>query len=464
MPPERLTALDASFLYLERSWMHMHVSATTILDPSTREDGRLRFEDVEAVMASRVHLVPRFRQRIVHVPFDLGLPLWIDDTSFDLGFHLRRAALPAPGGRRELADFVQRVLSRPLDRTKPLWELYVIEGLEDGHVATLMKVHHAMIDGLSGMHVAAAVYDLSPSPMPLPAPPAWVPDAEPTPRELVAGALQELMTHPVDAISALTENARRSPELAALGLGSIVSGVQSLFGMGARPESSFDVRIGPNRRFAMTDAPFQRFKDVKDALGGTVNDVVLTAVAGGLHRLLTERHEPTRARTMRVMVPVSVRGSGDGPLGNRVAPAFVDLPVGRMGPKRRLALVRESTRHLKESMMAMGADAIIGLGAFAPGGLLAAAARAVSRRPWFNLVVSNIPGPQQPMYLAGARVVASYPSMPLGENSALSIACTSLGGTMAFGLTADWDGMPDVDALAVALNTSMDELAKVAGV
>src|SRR3954470_23337570 len=196
MPPERLTALDASFLYLERPWMHMHVSATTILDPSTREDGRLRFEDVERVMASRVHLVPRFRQRIAHVPFDLGLPLWIDDVSFDLGFHVRRAALPAPGGRRELADFVQRVLSRPLDRTKPLWELYVIEGLEDGHVATLMKVHHAMIDGLSGMHVAAAVYDLSPTPLPMPAPPAWVPDAEPTPRELVAGALQELMTHP----------------------------------------------------------------------------------------------------------------------------------------------------------------------------------------------------------------------------------------------------------------------------
>jgi WS/DGAT/MGAT family acyltransferase len=240
--------------------------------------------------------------------------------------------------------------------------------------------------------------------------------------------------------------------------------VQSLFGMGSRPESSLDVRIGPNRRFAMTEAPFQRFKDVKDSLGGTVNDVVLTAVAGALHRLLAARHEPTQGRTMRVMVPVSVRGSGDGPLGNRVAPAFVDLPVGRMGPKRRLALVRESTQHLKESMMAMGADAIIGLGAFAPGGLLAAAARAMSRRPWFNLVVSNIPGPQQPMYLAGARVIASYPGMPLGENSALSIACTSLGGTMAFGLTADWDGMPDLDELATALDASMEELAKVAGV
>jgi WS/DGAT/MGAT family acyltransferase len=224
------------------------------------------------------------------------------------------------------------------------------------------------------------------------------------------------------------------------------------------------VQIGPNRRFAMAEAPVQRFKEIKDALGGTVNDVVLTVVGGALHRLLKARKEPTKGRTLRVMVPVSVRGPGDGPIGNRVAPAFVDLPVGAMSPKRRLALVREGTRHLKDSMMAMGADAIIGLGAYAPGGLLAAAARLASRGPWFNLVVSNIPGPQQAMYLAGARLVASYPSMPLGENSALSIACTSLAGTMAFGITGDWDGLPDVDLLALTLDESLAELAKAAGI
>jgi diacylglycerol O-acyltransferase len=234
--------------------------------------------------------------------------------------------------------------------------------------------------------------------------------------------------------------------------------------MGARPDSPFDVQIGPNRRFAMTEAPVQRFKDVKDALGGTVNDVVLTAVGGALSRVLRSRNEPTRGRKLRVMVPVSVRAGGEGALGNRVAPAFIDLPVGAMSPKRRLTLVRAGTKHLKESMMAMSADRIIALGAYAPGGLLAAATRLASRGPWFNLVVSNIPGPQQPMYLAGARVVAAYPSMPLGENSALSIACTSLGGTMAFGLTGDWDGLPDIDALALALDESLAELAKSAGV
>ncbi len=464
MAPERLTALDASFLYLERPAMHMHVAGLAVLDPSTRPDGGLRFEDVAGVIASRLHLLPRFRQKVVSVPFDVALPLWVDDPEFDLDFHLRRTALPAPGGRRELADQVQRVLSRPLDRTKPLWELYVIEGLEDGHVATLMKVHHAMIDGLSGIHLAAAIYDLSPDPPAVPPPPAWQPEPQPSSRDLLEEAIRELATHPAQAFSAAVDNVRRSPALAALGVGTVMSGVRSIFDMGARPSSALDVQIGPNRRFAMAEAPVQRFKEIKDALGGTVNDVVLAVVGGGLHRLLKARKEPTKGRTLRVMVPVSVRGPGDGPIGNRVAPAFVDLPVGAMSPKRRLALVREGTLHLKDSMMAMGADAIIGLGAYAPGGLLAAAARLASRGPWFNLVVSNIPGPQQPMYLAGARLVASYPSMPLGENSALSIACTSLAGTMAFGITGDWDGLPDVDRLALALDESLAELAKAAGV
>ena len=298
----------------------------------------------------------------------------------------------------------------------------------------------------------------------MPPQPAWSPEPEPSDDELLLAAGRELATHPAQALASALDAARRAPAVAALGLGSALSGVRSIFGMGVRPPSPFDVRVGPNRRFAMTEAPVQRFKDVKHALGGTVNDVVLTVAGGALHRVLKDRKEPTKGRTLRVMVPVSVRGEGEGPLGNRVAPAFVDLPVGAMGPKRRLALVREGTRHLKDSMMAMGADTIIGLGAYAPGGLLAAAARLASRGPWFNLVVSNIPGPQQPMYLAGARLVAQYPSLPLGENSALSIACTSIGGTMAFGFTADYDGMPDVERLALSLDESLDELSKAAGV
>jgi diacylglycerol O-acyltransferase / wax synthase len=464
MPPERLTSLDASFLYLERPAMHMHVAGLSVFDPSTRPEGKLRFDDVARVIASRIHLAPRFRRKVLPVPGHLGRPVWADDVHFNLDFHVRRAALLSPGGRRELTDHVQRILSRPLDRTKPLWELYVIEGLEEGHVATLLKVHHAMIDGISGMQLAAAIYDLEPDPPSPPAEQAWHPEPEPTPADLLREAFADQMTHPARAVAGAVTELMQAPAVTALGLGVVASGVRSLFGMGARPESPFDVTIGPNRRFAITEAPVHRFKDVKDALGGTVNDVVLATVGGALHGLLKERREPTRGRTLRVMVPVSVRAPGEGEMGNRVAPAFVNLPVGSMSPKRRLAEVRTGTRHLKDSMMALGADAIIGLGAYAPGGLLAAAARAVSRGRWFNLVVSNIPGPQQPMYLAGARLVASYPSMPLGQNSALSIACSSLGGVMAFGLTGDWDGMPDIQSLANHVEASLDELSKAAEV
>jgi diacylglycerol O-acyltransferase / wax synthase len=463
MPTERLTALDASFLYLERPAMHMHVAGLSVLDPSTRPDGRLRFEDIERVFASRLHMAPRLRQKVKMVPFDLALPVWADDAAFDLDFHLRRAALPSPGGRAELSEQVQRILSRPLDRSKPLWELYVIEGVEDGHVATLMKVHHAMIDGLSGMHLTAALFDLSPEVPEEPPAPAWHPDPEPSSQQLLQEAGQTVFKHPVQAVMDGIDAIRRSPALAAIEANAVWSGFRSILDMGARPPSALDVQIGPNRRFAIADAPLQRFKDIKDALGGTVNDAVLTVVGGAMHRLLRERGEPTRGRTLRVMVPVSVQASRDVSLGNRVAPAFVDLPVGAMGPKRRLGMVREGTAHLKDSMMAMSADAIIGLGAYAPGGMLAAAARLASRGPWFNLVVSNIPGPPQPMYMAGARLVAQYPSLPLGENSALSIACTSIGGTMAFGLTGDYDGMPDLQALAFALEESIAEVSKAAG-
>jgi diacylglycerol O-acyltransferase len=463
MTRERMTPLDASFLYLERPPMHMHVAALSVFDPSTRPDGRLRFEDVRAQLAARIHLVPRLRQKVRPVPGNLALPVWVDDPRFDLDLHLSRVALPEPGGRRELTDLVGRVLSRPLDRSRPLWELTFVEGLAEGHVATLLKVHHAMIDGISGMHLAAVLWDLQPEPSPVPPAPPWRPEPEPSDLELLAEAMREMAVHPARGLADALETARRQPALAALSVGRVLSGVRSFLGMGARPASPFDVEIGPNRRFAIAEAPLQRFKDIKDALGGTVNDVVLAAVGGALHRLLRSRGEPTRGRTVRALVPVSVRAPGDRALGNRVAPALVDIPVGPMGPKRRLAEVRRGTEHLKSSMMALSADAIISLGAYAPAGLLAAAARIVPLGPWFNLVVSNIPGPPQPMYLAGARLVASYPAMPLGRNAALSVACTSLGGTMAFGITGDREAMPDIEVLALGLEEAILELAKAAG-
>ena len=459
MSPERLSSLDASFLYLERPAMHMHVAAVSVFAP--RDDGPLTYEDVARVAEARLHLAPRLRQRVLRVPGGLARPLWVDDAGFDLDFHLRRAAIPSPGGRWQLERAVGRVLSRPLDPAKPLWELYVFERLSDDRTAVLLKMHHALADGISGMLIASALFDLS-ADADLGAPPKgqWIPEASPGAVDLAVDAVQDLILHPMQALVRVAE----APAHAAAVVGQTLGGLRSLAGMGVPPRGPFDVRVGPNRRFATAEVPFELVHDVKRSLGGTINDVVLAAVGGGLHDLLHARGESTRGRVLRVMVPVSVRSRAQqGDVGNRVAPAFVDIPVGKMTPGSRLKRVRRATDELKGSAMAVSADKIIGLGAYAPPALHAMAARLVSRNRWFNLVVSNIPAPQVPMYLAGARLVASFPAMPLGESCALSIACTSLGGTMAFGLTADWDALRDIDVLARGIESAFDDLAEKAG-
>jgi len=458
MTPERLTSLDASFLYLETPAVHMHVAGVSVFDP--REDGPMTYDDVQRVVEARLHLAPRLRQRVMRVPFGLARPLWVDDDRFDLDFHLRRSAIPTPGGRFQLERAVGRVLSRPLDPAKPLWELYVFEGLAERRTAVLMKLHHALADGISGMAIASALFDLAPD-AEIGTPPGtpWTAEAPPTRDDLLRDAAQDLVLHPLEAIG----HAVGAPARTLAAVAETLSGVRDVVDMGAPPAGPFDTLIGPARRFAMAEASFERIREIKHALGGTVNDVVLTAVSGGLHDLLEHRGEETSGRTLRVMVPVSVRSKAEqGEVGNRVAPAFVDVPVGRLRARTRLQRVRRATAQLKESSMAVGADSIIGLGAYAPPALHAMAARLASRGRWFNLVVSNVPAPQVPLYLAGAPLVASYPAMPLGERSGLSVACTSLAGTMAFGLTADWDSLPDVDVLARGIETAIDELEKAA--
>jgi diacylglycerol O-acyltransferase / wax synthase len=459
MTAERLSSLDASFLYLETPAMHMHVAGVSVFAP--RDDGPLTYEDVAQVAEARLHLAPRLRQRVLRVPANLARPLWVDDERFDLDFHLCRAAIPSPGGRLQLERAIGRVLSRPLDRSKPLWELYVFEGLSEGRTAVLLKMHHALADGISGMLIASALFDLAPD-ADLGPPPKqpWQPEPAPGTAELAADAVEDLLLHPMEALVRIAE----APRHAAAVIGQTLDGLRSIAGMGAPPTGPFDVHIGPNRRFATAEVAFERIRAVKNALGGTVNDVVLAAVAGGLHDLLHARSEPTRGRMLRVMVPVSVRSKAEqGDVGNRVAPAFIDIPVGGTTPAARLRRVRAATRELKESAQAVSADSIIGLGAFAPPAIHAMAARMVSRGRWFNLVVSNVPAPQVPLYMGGAKLLASYPSMPLGETSGLSVACTSLGGTMAFGLTADWDALPDIEVLARGIERAVGELEKAAG-
>lgn len=461
---ERLSALDSQFLHLETTANHMHVAGLIILDPSTRPDGTLTIDALKDLIRQRIHLVPRFRQKIVPVPFNIARPVWVDDTNFDISFHLRRAALPEPGGRRELIDQVQRVHSRPLDRSKSLWEMYLIEGLEDGHVAIMSKVHHAMIDGMSGIDIATVLLDLEPEPRRVEAV-AWHPKPEPSAADLLRDAIRETITDPIRTGMETIERAVRTPSLALSQLQSLAGGVAQVLQAGQAPDSPFNQRVGPNRRFAMAEAPVEDFKLVKNALGGTVNDVVLACVAASLHGFLTARGLPTEGKTLRAMVPVSTRDeSGVSALGNQITNIFADLPVGAMDPVSRLHAVSEITKDLKSSHQALGASAIMGLGTWAPPTLHALGARLMSRGRFINLVVSNVPGPQIPLYLAGAKMIATYPMMPLAEACALSIAVTSLSGTMGFGLTSDWDTLPDIDVLAKGLLAGLDELKKAAGV
>jgi WS/DGAT/MGAT family acyltransferase len=461
---QRLGPQDASFLYIESPTVHQHVGGLAVLDPSTAPSGKLTYDDLVRVISSRLHLAPRFRQKVLFPPLSLARPVWVDDANFDLAFHLRRAALPSPGGRRELIDYVQRVISRPLDRTKPLWEAYLIEGMQDGLAAILTKVHHAMVDGLAAIDLASALYDFSPEPQVLTSPP-WTPEREPTQYELFEDALREQLTHPFQGVVDLAQRTMETPSRVAREVGDIVEGLREIVGRGVlAPPGPFNQRVGPNRRFAMTEEPVQTFRDIKRALKATVNDVVLATVAGSLYRLLRRRKEPTRDRILRAMVPVSVRSKDErSVMGNRVSSIFVDLPVGPMGAKRRLATITEQTRSLKESNQAVGAEFLINIGTWAPPTIHAMAARAASRSRVINLVVSNVPGPQLPMYIAGAKLLAQYPIMPIAQNMGLSIAVTSLAGTMAFGITADWDTLPDVEFLAQAIDESLTGLRKAAG-
>jgi diacylglycerol O-acyltransferase len=461
---ERLGPQDASFLYLETPSVHQHVGGLAILDPSTAPNGRLTYEDLVPVISSRLHLAPRFRRKVVFPPLAAGRPVLVDDSGFDLSFHLRRAALPTPGGRRELVDHVQRVISRPLDRTKPLWETYLIEGMQDGLVSILTKVHHSMVDGLAAIDLASAVFDFSPEPQVL-TPQPWTPEPEPSRLDLLLEAVKEQIAHPARATLDLAQRTLQAPSRVAQQTLELLAGLRDVVTGGMiAPPSPFNHQVGPNRRFSMAEAPVQTLKDIKNALGGTVNDVVLTTVAGALHRLLRSRKEPTRDRMLRAMVPVSVRtGSDTSVMGNRVSSIFVDLPVGAMGPKKRMRSVSETTRHLKESNYAVGAEFLMNIGTWAPPTIHAMAARVATRSRFINLVVSNVPGPQIPMYIAGAKLLAQYPIMPIAETMGLSIAVTSLAGTMAFGITADWDTLPDIDVLAEGIQDSLDELRKAAG-
>jgi diacylglycerol O-acyltransferase len=458
--PDRLTGLDSSFLHLETGATHMHVAAAAILE------GRApAYDELIEQILSRLHLVPRYRQRLAFVPFGQGRPVWVDDPHFNVAFHVRHTALPSPGGDEQLKRLCGRIFSQALDRSRPMWELWLVEGLADDRFALLSKTHHALVDGVSGVDIATVLFDPSPEPAGIAPPRERAPRPMPSDAQLLADALLERATAPAEIVRSVRA-ALRGPRQLTVKLGGAAHGLGAVAAAGLRsaPPSPLNVRIGPHRRFTWVRGDLQQFKAIKNALGGTVNDVVLAAVAGALGRYLHHRDEPIDDLVLRAMVPVSVRADVErGALGNRVAAMWAGLPIGEADPIRRLERISAEMSGVKESGQAVGAQVLTELTGFAPPTIMAQAARLSARQRMFNLVVTNVPGPQFSLYMLGRRLQEMFPMVPLAANQALGIAIMSYDGQLNFGLNADYDALPDVERLAQDLSEAIAELLQAAG-
>ncbi len=457
---DRLTPVDASFLHQEGPVSHMHIGGLTIVEgpPPTMD------EFLEQIRR-RLHLVPRYRHKLAHTAIDSGRPVWVDDPSFNLEYHVRHTALPAPGTREQLQDLTARIFSQQLDRSKPLWEMWLIEGLEDNQFALITKTHHSLIDGIAGVDLATVLFDLSPDPQPLPVNGRpWQPHSEPSTAHLLAVGLQGAVRAGISlfegALAALTHPDRtldRARE-AAEGVGEILWA-----GLNPAPETPLNVPIGPHRRFIAVSNQLEDFKIVKGAFGGTVNDVVLAVVAGALRTFLISRGRRTEGVEMRALVPVSVRTEGEHHTGgNRIVVMRGPLPVYISDPVNRLRFVSNAMAGLKESKQALGAEVIAGAQAFAPPTILAQASRLNFSTRLFNLIITNVPGPQFPLYVLGREMLQAFPVAFLPENHALAIAIMSYNGQMNFGLLGDFDALPDIGLLAERIDEELSTLISLA--
>jgi diacylglycerol O-acyltransferase len=459
---DRLLPLDVSFLYLEGPTTPMHVGGLAVFAPP--EDG-FDYDRFVELIERRISLVPRYRQKIRSVPGHLANPVWVDDSEFDLGYHVRRSALPRPGSDEQLRELVARVQSRPLDRHRPLWEMYLVEGLAGGRFAVIQKTHHAMVDGISAVDIGQVILDTTPVPREVPED-LWMPRPEPASVALLVDAVGEIIRRPTavaDTVRIGLADARSAAGKVSSALGGILSAAR----VAARPapDSPLNGTIGAQRRFSVARTDLEDYRKVRKHSPVTVNDVVLATVAGAIRGWMLSRGEPvTPATTVRAMVPVSVRGDSEaGQLGNRVSSYLVDLPVGEPNALVRLSQVSYAMKAHKESGQSVGAEALVALSGFAPPTLHALGARAANSftRRLFNVVVTNVPGPQFPLYAAGARMLEMFPVVPLAAGQALSIGLTSYDGGVYFGLNADRDVMYDVEVLGSLIEESLAELVEV---
>jgi diacylglycerol O-acyltransferase len=457
---DRLTAIDASFLHQEGPTSHMHVGGLTLFEGPPPP-----YTELLDALRGRLHLVPRYRQKLSVPPAGTGRPLWVDDPSFSIEYHVRHTALPKPGDEPQLLRLAGRIFSQQLDRSKPLWEIWMVEGLQDGGFALISKTHHALVDGIAGVDIAQVVFDLGPVPTEVPHPDeAWQPAPEPSSAGVLAhGAIGMVKTGVRTAASAASLATRpleaaRSARVAVEGLGEIVWA-----GMNPAPPTPLNVEIGPHRRYAVVRNQLADFKAVKNAFGGTVNDVVLTVVSGALRGWLHSRGVRTEGLELRALVPVSIRTADQrGTTGNRIAVMRGPLPVYVEDPVARLRTVKAGMDGLKESKQAVGAEVLTSAQNFAPPTILAQASRLNFSTRLFNLIVTNVPGPQFPLYVRGREMLDVFPVAFLPKNHALAIAIMSYNGRMNFGLLGDYDALPDIGVIAEGIEESLAELVGLA--
>lgn len=451
---ERMSAQDAGFYFVEDENTPMHVGSVAVFDGPAPKYG-----DLVRLLVGKLPTVPRYRQRVRTVPLHLGRPVWTDDEHFEVLYHVRHTAVPAPGGAEQLRNLAGRVFAQRLDLAKPLWEMWLVEGLRDGRWAIISKVHHCMIDGVAGWDLAAALLDARPDAEP-PEPRSWTPQPAPSTAWLVVDGVRDALAAPLQQLARVPGLARSLPtrqEVIDFGRG-LPSSARRLAGPSAR---SLNGPIGPHRRWEWTQAGLGEVKQVRTAFGGTVNDVVLTAVTRGFRDLLAARGELSDGQVVRSLVPVSVRPESErGTLNNRVSAVLVNLPVAEGDPLRRLALLRAQMDDLKNSRQAMGAQALTELAGFAAPTLLALGSRLTFRfpQPLMQTVTTNVPGPRVPLYMLGRQMVEIHPYVPIATNMRISIGILSYLDQLNFGVNADLDAVPDIGVLSGGIRAGFDEL------
>jgi diacylglycerol O-acyltransferase len=462
---DRMSMLDAEFLYIEDGCVQLHIGSCAVFEGPPPS-----FEEFAAMTESKLPRVPRYRHVVRDVPLGLGRPVWVDDPHFNLEYHLRHTALPSPGGDDQLRRLTSRIMGQTLDRRRPLWESWMVEGLDGGRWAVITKVHHAMVDGVSGAEMMNVLLDLEPD-APLAAPEPWQPESPPSEAELVldavggflgqlrhmGGAFGSVLVHPRRLFSVLHDDRE-----------ALVESSKSFEG---RQTGSLGGTIGPHRRWDWAEGSLDEIKAIKTALGGTVNDVVLAAITSGFRALLEARGEVVEGLTMRTLVPVSVRGEDQhGQFNNKVSGLIAELPIGMDDAGDRLRFISEQMRTLKASHGAELGEAATTLGDLVLPGMLAIGSRLtmrlMERLPKLSIgtVTTNVPGPQFPLYAMGRRLVAYYPFVPIAHGAPVGVAILSYDGKVAFGLTGDYEALPDLRVLARGIEVGLEELAELAAV